>query len=82
MKQRTLELERTKEATIAGMAILAECRDNETGKHIQRVRRYVACLAKELIRAYPEALTPETIDMLSQSAPPHDIGKAGIPDAT
>jgi putative two-component system response regulator len=81
VKQRTRELERTKEATIASMAILAEYRDNDTGKHIQRTRCYVACLAKELSRTYPDKLTPEAIDLLCQSTPLHDIGKVGIPDA-
>ncbi len=81
VKQRTLELERTKDATIASMAILAEYRDKETGMHIQRTRCYVECLAKELSRIYPDTLTPEAIDMLCQSTPLHDIGKVGIPDS-
>jgi len=81
VKQRTNELEQTKDATIASMAILAEYRDCETGKHIQRTRCYVECLAKELSRIYPDVLTPETIDLLCQSTPLHDIGKVGIPDS-
>ena len=65
------------------MASLAETRDNETGNHIRRTQNYVRALAKKL-QAHPKfaaALTDATIEMLYKSAPLHDIGKVGIPDA-
>jgi putative two-component system response regulator len=65
------------------MASLAETRDNETGNHIRRTQNYVRALAKKL-QANPKFasyLTDETLDMLYKSAPLHDIGKVGIPDA-
>ncbi|MGE4298284.1 MAG: HD domain-containing phosphohydrolase [Desulfovibrionaceae bacterium] len=77
------ELQRTQDVTILSLASLAETRDNETGQHILRTQRYVRALAGPLRTApgYGEFLTPATIDLLFKSAPLHDIGKVGIPDA-
>jgi len=63
--------------------LYAETRDNETGAHILRTQRYVKALAEQL-RTHPRfaaTLDDETIDLLYKSAPLHDIGKVGIPDA-
>ncbi|TAN58871.1 MAG: two-component system response regulator [Rhodospirillales bacterium] len=68
--------------TISALAELAETRDPETGNHIHRTQEYVRLLAKRL-QANPrfsEFLTDKAIDMLTKSAPLHDIGKVGIPD--
>jgi putative two-component system response regulator len=83
VKRRTREVETIQDVTILAMASLAESRDNETGNHIRRTQNYVLALAKEL-RTHPRfkpALDDKTIDMLYKSAPLHDIGKVGIPDA-
>lgn len=83
IRERTHELNRTRDVTILTLASLAETRDNETGAHILRTQRYVKALAEQL-RTHPRfaaALDPETIDLLYKSAPLHDIGKVGIPDA-
>jgi putative two-component system response regulator len=65
------------------MASLAETRDNETGNHIRRTQNYVRALAKQLQRKpkFAALLDDATIEMLYKSAPLHDIGKVGIPDA-
>lgn len=81
VRRRTVELKQTQEATIASMAFLAEYRDPETGAHIQRTQHYVSSLAKALADQYPDDLTPFHIDLLTHSAPLHDIGKVAIPDA-
>ena len=80
VKLRTADLERTQEATIASMALLAEYRDPETGGHIQRTKHYVHSLAVALSAEYPDELTPANIDLLYQSAPLHDIGKVAVRD--
>lgn len=83
IRERTNELNRTRDVTILTLASLAETRDNETGAHILRTQRYVKALA-EYLRAHPRfagVLDDETIDLLYKSAPLHDIGKVGIPDA-
>lgn len=75
-------LTRTQHATIVALASLAEARDDETGNHIVRTQEYVHILASHLAQSdsYHE-LTPDMIDMLRRTAPLHDIGKVGIPDA-
>jgi putative two-component system response regulator len=81
--RRTHEVQVVQDVTIMAMASLAETRDNETGNHIRRTQNYVRALAKKL-QANPKFasyLTDETLDMLYKSAPLHDIGKVGIPDA-
>jgi putative two-component system response regulator len=71
------------DATILAMASLAETRDNETGNHLRRTQHYVAALARRL-QGHPRfaaVLTDDNIDLLFKSAPLHDIGKVGVPDA-
>ena len=83
VEERTKELKQTQEVTINSLAYLAEMRDNETGNHILRTKRYVKALAEHL-RDHPrfkETLTDRNIDLISRSAPLHDIGKVGISDA-
>ena len=82
VRDRTRELELTREVIIDSLAAMAERRDLETGGHIQRTRRYVQFLA-ERAASHPdfaEILSPETIALFASTAPLHDIGKVGIPD--
>jgi len=76
-------LERSRQVTIESMAAVAETRDPETGAHIKRTQYYVRAIAEELRRTGqdPDLLTPEYIQLLFLSAPLHDIGKVGVPDA-
>ena len=81
--QRMLENETTQEVSIRALAYLAETRDTETGNHILRTQNYVYHLALRL-RPRPRfaaALETRYIQLLARSAPLHDIGKVGIPDA-
>ena len=83
VRQRTLELELIKEVTMQALATLAEKRDNETGNHLIRTRRYIEVLMRGL-SAQPEfaaQLDPLTQELIAKAAPLHDIGKVGIPDA-
>lgn len=77
------ELSRTRDVTILSLATLAETRDNETGAHILRTQRYVRVLATHL-QSHPTfsgELSDENITLMFKSAPLHDVGKVGIPDA-
>jgi HD-GYP domain-containing protein (c-di-GMP phosphodiesterase class II) len=77
------ELARTRDVTILSLATLAETRDNETGAHILRTQRYVRILAQHL-KDHPHfshELDDDTITLMFKSAPLHDVGKVGIPDA-
>lgn len=56
---------------------------HSAGNHLRRTQHYVRTLAEQL-RDHPrftEVLTPDAIRLLFKSAPMHDIGKVGIPDA-
>lgn len=83
VRERTRELALTREVTIEAMANLAEARDLETGGHIKRTQGYAMALAKALkdVPAYAGALDDDTVELLHLSAPLHDIGKVGVPDA-
>jgi len=68
---------------IFSLAKLAECRDNDTGKHLDRIREYAKLLACELSN-YPQfesEIDEQFIELLYLTSPLHDIGKVGIPDA-
>ena len=84
VKERTEEIIYTQDVIINALTSLAETRDKETGSHIIRTQYYVKILA-ELIRKLPEYKEflddDATIDAIFKTAPLHDVGKVGIPDA-
>jgi putative two-component system response regulator len=82
VEKRMLENNLIQRVSIRALAHLAETRDKETGNHILRTQAYVQRLATGL-REHPRfvnTFNDKYIDLLSQSAPLHDIGKVGIPD--
>jgi putative two-component system response regulator len=83
VEKRTHEVQVVQDVTIMAMASLAETRDNETGNHIRRTQNYVKALARRLqpLPGFAALLDDATVEMLYKSAPLHDIGKVGIPDA-
>lgn len=83
LEHSTQELNQTRDVSIMALAILAETRDNETGSHILRTQHYVRILAEELrnLPQFKALLNDDAIAALFKSAPLHDIGKVGIPDA-
>jgi putative two-component system response regulator len=60
--------------TIRRLAIAAEFKDNDTGKHIVRMSRFSSMIA----RAYGQ--DEKYCNLLEQASPMHDIGIIGIPD--
>jgi len=81
--KRAKELEFIQDVTILALASLAETRDNETGNHLRRTQHYLLALAEHLQRhpRFSLELTRTHIELIFKSAPLHDIGKVGIPDA-
>jgi putative two-component system response regulator len=80
--RRMAENQTIQNVSIRALAHLAETRDTETGDHILRTQTYVQVLAKSL-QSHPhfnQLITDRYIDLLTKSAPLHDIGKVGIPD--
>ncbi|MFW5717061.1 MAG: HD-GYP domain-containing protein [Spirochaetota bacterium] len=83
LDEQTREVMDSQLATIFALAKLAENRDNDTGRHIERTQRYCIILAEELGKT-PEFATvvDETFRLnLYHAAPLHDIGKVGISDS-
>jgi putative two-component system response regulator len=84
VQKRTQEISIIQDVTVHALASLAETRDNDTGNHIRRTQNYIKLLAQHLKDHpnYAHFLNQENvIDTLYKSAPLHDIGKVGIPDA-
>jgi putative two-component system response regulator len=81
--RRTREIEELQNVVVLALASLGETRDNETGNHLRRTQHYVRALAVKLRghARFADQLPPENIELLYKSAPLHDIGKVGIPDA-
>jgi putative two-component system response regulator len=82
VKRRLAENDLIQLASVRALAHLAEIRDTETGHHILRTQGYVRQLALGL-RDHPRCasiLTDPYVELLTRSAPLHDIGKVGIPD--
>lgn len=66
---------------IFSLAKSAQSKDDDSGKHLERVKKYCVILAKELTKPiYKQDITPEFIKNIELAAPLHDIGKVAIPD--
>lgn len=76
-------LEHYQNEMVMGFATLVENKDDNTGGHIRRSSAYAVLIAKNLTKnkSYKSLITKDFIDNLEESAPMHDIGKIGIPDA-
>ena len=81
-QHRRRERNQAQQAAILALAKLALQRDNETGKHLERVSRFCRIVAEGLVADgfYTETITPDWVADLVRSSPLHDIGKVGIPD--
>lgn len=67
--------------TIFSLAKSAQSKDDDSGKHIERVKRYCKILAQELTKPiYKQNITPEYIKDVELASALHDIGKVGIAD--
>ncbi|MCI0420305.1 MAG: response regulator [Acidobacteria bacterium] len=80
---RLLEVQSAQDAAIIGFAKLAECRNPETGVHLERMREYCRVLAEHMAQLppYRTQVDERYIDALYKSSPLHDVGKVGIPDS-
>ena len=80
--RRVVSLE-TRDMAIFALAKLAESRDPETGRHLERVQRYSQTLAEQLSRnaKFAAEIDPEFIRLIYLTSTLHDIGKVGVPDS-
>jgi putative two-component system response regulator len=72
--QRTRQLEEAQLEMLERLARASESRDDDTGKHTQRVGDLSAALARAA------GLSEEQCALIQRAATLHDIGKIGIPD--
>lgn len=68
--------------TILALAALAQSRDDNTGKHLDRMQKYTYVLTKEMQKMfkYQGIITDKFLAEVTAASPLHDIGKIGIPD--
>ena len=83
VRARTNEISKTRDMVFYTLARLAESRDPETGKHLERIQGYTRLLLEDLAEnsSYAAQITPSFIDEVCRSSVLHDIGKVGIPDS-
>ncbi len=74
LKAKNKELEEAYLDTIHRLVLAAEYKDNETGRHIERMSRYSALIAEKL------GLTAIETQNILYASPMHDVGKIAIPD--
>ncbi len=79
VEERSQELLQSRDAIIFAMAKMTEARDDDTGKHLERICRYVEVLARELAKT-DASIDERWIRTVVKTAALHDIGKVGIPD--
>lgn len=90
-RQTLRRLRNTRETLIFGLAKLADYRDSDTGKHLERIAEFSELLASAY--EYPDdapppdgsiaegPVTDDWIRVLRMASSLHDIGKVGIPDS-
>lgn len=83
VEKRTVEIRKTNEITINALVRLLELRNIETSNHSKRTKTMMELMCHQLqldpVPGYQ--MTEKEIQELVSTAPLHDIGKVGIPDA-
>lgn len=74
VRERTRELEAAQLEIIERLAKAAEFRDDNTGRHTERVGQMSALIAREL------GMPDQQVSLIRRASPLHDVGKIGIPD--
>ncbi len=61
--------------TVIRLSVVAEFRDSNTARHIERISRISVLIARAL------GLDEEQVELIQYASPMHDIGKIGVPDS-
>jgi putative two-component system response regulator len=82
VKLQVREIAESQMTTIFALAKLAESRDNDTGKHLERVQILCKLLATGLSACskYGDIIDGDFVRNIFHASPLHDIGKVAIPD--
>jgi putative two-component system response regulator len=83
VRDQVREISESQMATIFSLAKLAESRDDETSKHLERVRHNCRLIASWLREnsPYRSQISIQFVTDIFWTSPLHDIGKVGVPDA-
>lgn len=81
--EKNLLLDEMVVSSTLALATLADERDNETGEHLYRMKRYSTLLAELLMRegTFLGRIDTDFINSLERFSPLHDIGKVAISDS-
>jgi len=82
LQTKTVQLKNLQSAIIFGFADMVECRDEETGGHLDRTSTYIRILvdAMAVEGVYLDEINTLDLDLFVESARLHDVGKISIPD--
>ena len=82
VSNKVAQIEHVQEVVIDLLANLVECRDLESGWHIQRTRYLVKLLIEKLIQTgkLDPSLHFSDVNFIVNAVVLHDVGKIGIPD--
>ena len=77
------DLNHAQDMTIFALVSAAKIRSGESDPHLLRTQRFVAVLTEELKKhpRFKAELRGRKSELMIKSAPLHDIGKVGVPDA-
>ncbi len=82
LEEKNRELEIINLQIIDMLAAVAELRDQDTGKHIEKVKGYTRILAEAVSKMYPEYnLSDHDVQLISDASVLHDVGKIMVPDS-
>jgi len=83
VKEQSKTITEMQMATIFSLAKLAQSRDDDTGKHLERVQKYCLSLSSELAKnpKFEKDVDENFIKNIVYASPLHDIGKVAIPDS-
>ncbi len=83
VKKQVREISESQMATIFALAKLSESRDDDTGRHLERVQILCRLLATQIAAGKHSSgsIGSDFIENVFMASPLHDIGKVGIPDA-
>lgn len=83
LQESVASTELAQRTTILALAKLTEYRDNETGRHLDRIQEYTRLLSRAIRHrsSQYQFLTDEIIEEFCRSSVLHDIGKVGVPDS-
>lgn len=83
LQEKNEELAATRDVAVYTLAKVAESRDTDTGRHLERICAYSLILADELRKdpGFRGVIDQEFLTNLRQSSPLHDIGKVSISDS-